>query len=167
VKNIILVGFMGTGKSAVGHLLAKRLKYRFVDLDERIQKKAGATIAQIFAKEGEPGFRVREAQEVKAAAELESYVIATGGGVMLDEANVRLLKRAGTVVCLTARPEVIFHRTTASLPSRPLLGGADPQQRIEELLKLRAPFYAQADLAVETSDRSIQDVVDEIMEKIK
>jgi len=158
---------MGTGKSAVGHLLAKRLECRFVDLDERIQKKAGATIAEIFAKEGEPGFRTREAEEVKAAAELESHVIATGGGVMLDEANVRLLKQAGTLVCLTARPEVIFHRTTASLPSRPLLGGADSQQRIEELLKLRAPFYAQADLAVDTSDRSIQDVVDEIMEKIK
>ena len=148
-------------------MLAKRLKCRFVDLDERIQKKAGATIEEIFAKEGEPGFRTREAQEVKAAAALESHVIATGGGVMLDEANVRLLKRSGTLVCLTARPEVIFHRTIASLPSRPLLSGADPQQRIEELLKLRAPFYAQADLAVDTTDRSIQDVVDEIMEKIK
>ena len=158
---------MGTGKSAVGHLLAKRLKCRFVDLDERIQKKAGATIAEIFAKEGEPGFRKREAQEVKEAAELKSHVIATGGGVMLDEANVRLLKRAGRLVCLTARPEVIFQRTAASLPARPLLSGADSKERIEGLLKLRAPFYAQADLAVDTSDRSIRDVVDEIMEKIK
>ena len=167
MKNIILVGFMGTGKSAVGHLLAKRLKWRFVDLDERIQKKAGATIAQIFAKEGEPGFRKREAQAVKEAGKLTAHIVATGGGVMLDEANVQLLKKAGTLVCLTARPEVIFSRTAASLPGRPLLNGADPQARIEQLLKLRAPFYAQADLAIETSDRSIADVVEEIMEKIK
>ncbi len=158
---------MGTGKSAVGRLLAKRLRWRFVDLDERIQKKAKATIAEIFSKEGELGFRKREAEEVRQVAELKSHVIATGGGVMLDEGNVRLLKRTGTLICLTARPEVIFQRTTASLPSRPLLSGSDPCERIEELLKLRAPFYVQADVAVDTSGRSIKDVVEEIIAQLK
>ena len=165
MKNIILVGFMGTGKSAVGRALAKKLKRPFIDLDERIEKEAGRPIAQIFSKEGEAGFRQRETQAVEKAAKVSSSVIATGGGVMLDEENVRLLKESGTVVCLTARPEVIVQRTLASLPSRPLLNGAgiSPRERIEELLRVRAPFYAQADLVIDTSDKLTQDVVEEIL----
>jgi shikimate kinase len=166
VENVILVGFMGTGKSAVGRMLAKRLKRDFVDLDERIEKDAGCAIPTIFAKEGEAGFRAREAKAVQHAAKLKNSVIATGGGVMLNEANVDALKKAGMLVCLTARPDVILQRTLGSISTRPLLAGENPKERIEELLKLREPFYARADISIETSDRTIEAVVDEIQLKL-
>ncbi len=157
---------MGTGKSAAGRLLAKRLNCPFVDLDERIAKQAGRTIPELFADEGEASFRKREREAVQWASGLKGHVIAAGGGVMLDEENVQDLKRSGRLVCLTARPEVILERTGRSLPSRPLLKGSNPRERIEELLKLRSPYYAQADVAIDTSDRSIQEVVEEIVEKV-
>lgn len=161
-RNIVLVGFMGTGKSAVGRLLAERLGWPFMDLDRRIERTAGRAVAQIFAGEGEAGFRKREREEVRAAAALQGHVIATGGGVMADDENVRLLKGTGWLICLTANAEVILHRTAATLGTRPLLGGGDPRERIEALLKLRAPFYAKADVAVDTSDRPVKEIVEEI-----
>lgn len=166
MKNIILVGFMGTGKSVVGRMLAERLKCPFVDLDAEIEKEAGRSIAQIFAEQGEAAFRRREAEKVREISKRQGIVVATGGGVMLDEANVRLLKRCGTLVCLTARPEVILERALSRGPSRPLLDAPSPKERVEELLKLRAPFYSKADLAIETSDRTVEEVVEEIMAKI-
>ena len=158
---------MGTGKSVVGRLLAKRLKRAFLDLDEKIARDARQSIAQVFATEGEAGFRLRESKTVEWASHLNSHVIATGGGVMLDPANVRLLKESGKLICLTARPEAILKRIFASLPSRPLLTGSSPRERIEELLRLRAPFYAQADVAIDTSDRPVQDLVEEILKWVK
>lgn len=167
MSNLILVGFMGTGKSAVGKLLAQKLNRTFVDLDRKIEKEAGWNIPQIFAFEGETGFREREARAVREAVEMKDHVIATGGGVMLNEENVRLLKKSGTLVCLTASPDVILRRTTTTLPTRPLLAGHEPRQRVEELLKLRAPFYAQADLTVDTSDKSVEKVAEEILCKLE
>ena len=161
-RNIVLVGFMGTGKSAVGKLLAERLGRPFVDLDRKIEKEVGRTVAQIFQGEGENGFRKRERDAVLQAAALKGHVIATGGGVMMEEENVRLLKASGWLVCLTASPEVILHRTTAALQTRPLLGGGEPKGRIEALLKLREPFYAKADVAVDTSDKPVKEIVEEI-----
>lgn len=162
-KNIVLVGFMGTGKSAVGKLLAERLGRAFVDLDRKIEKEAGRAVAQIFQGEGETGFRKREREAVRQAAALEGHVIATGGGVMMDEENVRLLKGSGWLVCLTASPDVILRRTMATLRIRPLLSGGEPRERIEALLKLRAPFYAKADVAVDTSNRPVKEIVEEIL----
>lgn len=162
MKNIVLVGFMGTGKSAVGKRLSERLGRPFVDLDERIEREAGRPIREIFAAEGEPAFRKREAEAVRRAAALEGHVIAAGGGVMTDEENVRRLKKNGLLVCLTARAEVILRRTSASRFMRPLLTGPDPAGRIEQLLTLRAASYAKADLTVDTSDRSVDEVVDEV-----
>ena len=165
-QNIVLVGFMGTGKSAVGRMLAKKLNRPFLDLDREIEKQAGRSIPQIFALEGESGFRKREAEAVARSAGVKGHVIATGGGVMTDEANVQTLKNSGFVICLTASPEVILKRTEASVPSRPLLSGTDPRERIEELLKLRAPFYAKADVTIDTTDRAVQEVVEEIAQRI-
>ncbi len=165
--NLILVGFMGTGKSAVGRMLAKRLKRPFLDLDEKIEKEAGCSVPEIFSKEGEAGFRRREAEAVRKVSRLKDHVIATGGGVMLNERNVDALKKSGTLVCLTARPDVIFQRMTATISSRPLLAEGNPKRRIEELLKLREPFYARADIAIETSDRSIEAVVGEIAAQLE
>ena len=166
MKNVILVGFMGTGKSVVGKLLAERLGRPFVDLDKKIEREAGRPVARIFEEEGEAGFRKRERQVVRVAAALKGHVVAAGGGVMADDENVRLLKESGWLICLTARPEVILQRTAATLQGRPLLAGGEPKERIEALLKLRAPFYAKADAAVETSDRPVREVVEEIVKWI-
>lgn len=157
---------MGTGKSAVGKLLAGQLKRPFLDLDRKIEKNAGWTIPQIFAFEGEAGFRDREAAAVQEAAELKDHVIATGGGVMLRQENITALKKSGKLLCLTARPDVILQRTTATLSTRPLLAGHEPRERVEQLLKLRAPFYAQADCTIDTSEKSVQQVVEEIQCKL-
>ena len=162
MNNLILVGFMGTGKSAVGKLLAKKLRRPFVDLDERIEKEAGRSIPEIFASEGEDGFREREMKAVLEISRLSGCVIATGGGVMLKEQNVEALKKSGLLVCLRARPDVILQRTLSEVSSRPLLAGENPKKRIEELLKVREPFYARADVSVETSDRPLEAVAAEI-----
>lgn len=166
-KNIVLVGFMGTGKSAVGRLLSRRLGCPFVDLDEKIARDAGRPIPEIFASEGEAGFRKREREAVEWAAGLKRRVIATGGGVMLEEANVRRLKASGVVISLSAHPDIIVQRTLSTLPSRPLLNGPDPKGKVEELLALRAPFYALADRTVDTSDRSVEQVVEEVLKEVE
>jgi shikimate kinase len=167
LSNIILVGFMGTGKSAVGKMLARRLNCPFVDLDRQIEAQAGRSVQQIFEQDGEPAFRKMEAKAVREAAALKDHVIATGGGVMCDEENVQALKSSGVLVCLTASADAIMERTSASLFSRPLLAGADPKQRIEELLKLRAPYYARADITIDTTDRTLKEVSEEILCKIE
>ncbi|MBI3322059.1 MAG: shikimate kinase [Candidatus Omnitrophica bacterium] len=154
---------MGTGKSVVGKLLADRLGRPYLDLDRKIEKTAGRTVAQIFEGEGEAGFRKRERDAVREAAGLKGHVVATGGGVMMDDENVRLLKGSGWLVCLTASPDVILQRTTATLQNRPLLSGGEPRERVEALLKLRAPYYAQADAAVDTSNRPVKEIVEEIV----
>ena len=158
---------MGTGKSAVGEILSKQLKRPFVDMDERIEKGANCSIPEIFAEKGESVFRQMESKAVREIVKEQGVVVAAGGGVMLDEQNVRLLKESGTLICLSARPEVILERTLANLPSRPLLQGDSPLGRVEELLELRAPFYAKADLTLDTSDRSIEEVVEEILKTLK
>ena len=162
-KNIVLVGFMGTGKSMTGRMLAKKLKRSFVDLDEQVARQARKTIPEIFAQEGEAGFRQRETQQVAKLCEKGGQVIAAGGGVMLSEENVQALRRSGILICLTARPEVILSRALSSLGSRPLLNGSNPREKVEELLALRAPFYAKADFSIDTSDRSIDEVAEEIL----
>ena len=177
MSNVVLVGFMGTGKSAVGKLLARRLNRPFIDLDRQIEKEAGRSVQQIFERDGEPAFRRLEAKAVREAAALKEHVIATGGGVMCDEKNVQVLKASGILVCLTASPDVILERTSASLASRPLLApldhgltgpaGGDPKDRIEALLKLRAPYYAQADITIDTGGRTLQQLVEEILCKIE
>jgi len=166
MRNIILVGFMGTGKSAVGRSLARRLKRPFVDLDRWMEKKAARSIAQIFSENGEAGFRKLEQEAVKEVILKSGQVIAAGGGVLLNEENVKRLKGSGVLVCLTASPEVILKRTLASLPSRPLLKGPQPRERIEELLALRAPSYAQAHKAIDTSGLRVEEVVEEVLRKI-
>ena len=167
MSNIVLVGFMGTGKSAVGKMLARRLSRPFLDLDRQIEKETGRSVQQLFAQEGEAAFRAREAKIVQAAAALKEHVIATGGGVMCDEKNVQALKGSGVLVCLAASADAILERTAATLPARPLLAGADPKQKIEELLKLRSSYYAQAEFTIDTTNRTLQEVTEEILCKLE
>lgn len=166
MRNIILVGFMGTGKSAVGRLLARRLKRPFMDLDRWIEKKAGRTVAQIFSGSGEAQFRELEAQAVQEVTPRSGQVIAAGGGVLLRDENVKRLKENGLLVCLTASADVILKRTLASPTSRPLLNGPDSKERIEELLALRALSYAQAHVTIDTSGLLVEEVVEEIVKEM-
>jgi shikimate kinase len=165
--NIVLVGFMGTGKSAVGAHLAQALGWPFLDTDALIEERAGCRIAEIFARAGEPGFREQESAVVAEAAAQDRVVIATGGGVLGRDENVSRLKANGRLVCLTARPEVILERTHP-WGDRPLLGTAsDPRQAVERLLRDRAPRYALADLTIDTSDMTIEAVAGRVLAGLK
>ncbi|MBI4845464.1 MAG: shikimate kinase [Candidatus Omnitrophica bacterium] len=160
--NIALVGFMGTGKSAIGVLLSKRLKWNYVDLDELIEKKENMRITSIFSEKGEPYFRNVEKQITAEVSAREGLVIACGGGVVLDKGNILNLKKNGIIICLKASPEVILERTRGQ-KHRPLLNVADPKKKIEELLVQREKFYAQADYAVDTSSLAKKTVVNKIL----
>ncbi|MBZ0169202.1 Shikimate kinase [Candidatus Methylomirabilis lanthanidiphila] len=159
---IVLAGFMGTGKSVVGRRLAERLAVPFIDLDVAIEAAAGMTIPEIFASEGEPGFRRREREMIAGVAHRSAGVIATGGGAVVDPENLRNLKNGAVLVCLTAEPAVILHRLGDDA-GRPLLQSPDRLTRICELLAQRAPAYAQADLSIDTSGMEIEEIVDRII----
>jgi shikimate kinase len=163
-KNLILVGFMGTGKSVIGHELARTLGFDFVDTDEMIMKKAGKTISGIFAEHGEPHFRDLETAAIRSLVALDRHVVSTGGGCVQRDENWEAMRQAGLVVCLAARADVIYERTRRK-PHRPLLQTADPLGRIRELLERRAPFYARADHTVDTSDLKIDEVVAEVLSR--
>ena len=165
-KNIILTGFMGVGKTSVGTRLAKDLGYAFVDTDTLIEADQKITIAEIFATFGEPRFRDVEARIILQVLEDEGQVISTGGGAVIRDENRAAFKKAGLVVCLTARPEVIFERIKHET-HRPLLQTPDPLSKIRELLAGREKFYHQADLIIDTSEKSVDDAVREIKEKVR
>lgn len=160
--NIYIVGFMGTGKTTVGIALAKAKKWQFVDLDDLIEFKEKRPIAQIFAKSGEPHFRRIEKQVLKEVTREKSFVVACGGGIVIDAENIKVMKETGKVICLTATPEVILKRT-CGVAHRPLLNVENPQERIELLLKMRAPYYAKADHTIDTSKLAVEDVVRQLL----
>ncbi|MFC1674483.1 shikimate kinase [Candidatus Omnitrophota bacterium] len=161
-KNVYLVGFMGTGKSCVGRELAKQKKMRFLDLDQLIERGEGKSISEIFAQRGEPYFRSQEKLLLRGVARKTGYVVACGGGIVINEENIKTMKNTGTIICLSATPAVILHRTSA-YKHRPLLNVADSKKRIAQLLRLRAPFYALANKTVDTSRLCIGAVVKKIL----
>lgn len=165
MNNIYLVGFMGTGKTAAGKELARKKKWQFVDLDDLIELRERRAISDIFAKEGEPYFRRVEKQVLKEVAKEKEFVVACGGGIVIDPENIKTMRETGIIICLTATPEVILKRTSG-YAHRPLLNVKDPKKQIELLLKLRAPYYAQADEAIDTSKISAKEVVDKILKII-
>ena len=162
MDNIYLVGFMGTGKSVVGRELAKKSKRQFIDLDELIELKEERRICDIFAKDGEPYFRRIEKKVLKEVSRERKFIVSCGGGIVIDKENIRLMKKTGLIICLTATPEVIFKRVSG-YKHRPKLNLAQPKKQIEFLLKLRAPYYAKADKTIDTSKITIKEVVDKIL----
>ena len=166
IQNIALIGFMGTGKSSVGRLLAAHLRFRFVDTDELIESRAGRSIADIFAQAGEEVFRGIERQVVSELAKSNRTVISTGGGLAANPENMASLKEHALVVCLWASPEAIWERVHTQT-HRPLLQGADPMLKIRELLAKREPFYRQADVLVNTEMRSIKEVAQHVMHQFQ
>jgi shikimate kinase len=165
-KNIILTGFMGVGKTSVGTRLAKDLGYVFVDTDTLIESDQRMTITDIFAKFGEPYFREVEARIIHQVMQGESQVVSTGGGAVIRDMNRDAMKKAGLVVCLTARPDTIYERIKHEA-HRPLLQTPDPKAKIKELLDSREKFYAQADVIIDTSEKSVDDVITAIKERVK
>lgn len=165
-KNIILTGFMGVGKTSVGTRLAKDLGYTFVDTDTLIESDQRMTISDIFSKLGEPHFRDVESRIIHEVMQGESQVVSTGGGAVIRDENRSVMKKTGLVVCLTARPETIYERIKQET-HRPLLQTADPKAKIKELLDSREKFYVQADVIIDTSDKSVDDVITAIKERVK
>ncbi len=159
--NLALVGFMGTGKTSAGRLVAEQLHFEFLDTDDLIQSRTGRTIADIFAQNGEPAFRALERDLVRELAGRKRTVISTGGGLPADPENLASLRTHALVVCLWASPERIWERVR-NQSHRPLLHDPDPQRKIRELLELRAPFYRQADVLVNTDSRSAREVAQQI-----
>jgi len=166
MANIYLVGFMGTGKTAVGKEVARKLSQQFIDLDSQIEEKQNRKISQIFTEDGEAYFRSLEKQTLKKIAVGKNLVVSCGGGIILDKENIQIMKETGRMICLTSRPEVILARTQG-YRQRPLLNVDNPTERIDELLKIRAPFYAQADYTIDTSDLSVLAVVDKVLEHVR
>ena len=164
--NLALIGFMGTGKTTVGRHVAEQLGFEFLDTDELIQSRTGRTIADIFAKEGEPAFRALEQQIVQELSTREKTVISTGGGLPTNPENLDALKSFALVICLWASPEKIWERVRHQ-SHRPLLHDADPQKKIRELLAVREPFYKQADVLINTDLRSVREATQQIVLQFK
>jgi shikimate kinase len=161
-QNLALVGFMGTGKSSVGRLAAHELAFRFLDTDEMIEARAGKRISAIFQDEGEPAFRALECAVVAELAELTKVVISSGGGTVANADNFASLRSHALVIGLWASPEVIWQRTRTQ-SHRPLLQGPDPLARIRALLEERGPYYRQADVLVNSEQRSVREVAAQVV----
>ena len=167
MKNIILIGFMGCGKSTVGIKLSYRLRRALEDTDKLIEKKEGISISDIFAQKGEDAFREMETDCLRELLlSQESKVIATGGGLPMKKENHPLLKALGTVVYLRISPESVWERLKGDT-TRPLLQCDNPTAKIEELLQKRASVYeAAADIIVDVDGKDIEQVVAEVLERV-
>lgn len=166
MKNIVLTGFMGTGKTEVGRLLARKLGYKFIDADSVIEEDQKMPITEIFKRFGEPYFRDIESKVIKRLSEMEGVVISTGGGAVLRQENMDNLRKNGIIICLMASPETIYERTKKDT-SRPLLQVENPLQRIKELLDFRRPYYEKADIMIDTDGKTPEEVAREILKKVK
>ena len=165
--NIFLVGPMGSGKTAVGRHLARLFRFTFYDSDADIESKTGVDISFIFEKEGEAGFRVREKESIDRLTRLDSIVLATGGGAVIDPDNRRHLAERGAVVYLATSIDQQLERTRHGR-HRPLLKDTDPEEKLKELMERRAVLYSEiADITVSTDARRVQLVAEEIQQELR
>lgn len=167
MKNIILVGYMGCGKTTVGKSIAEATKYTFADTDEMIVAQQGRSISDIFAQDGEPAFRDMEtALLVKMLTEKnDTCVISTGGGMPVQKENRNLLRQLGTVVYLRVKPETVYERIKGDT-MRPLLQCENPMERIREMIKSRNPAYEEAaELVIDVDDLTQREVAEQIIRK--
>jgi shikimate kinase len=162
IYNLALAGFMGTGKSSVAMLASELLQFDFIDTDDLIQSQTGKSIGDIFTQHSEEAFRELERDVVQTLSTRRQTVIATGGGLIVDPANLASLKTHALVVCLWASPEVIWERVRAQT-HRPLLQTPDPPARIRQLLEERKPAYSQADVMILTDHRSPKEVAQQVL----
>jgi shikimate kinase len=166
-QNVFLIGPMGAGKSAVGRQLARLLHMKFMDSDDEIEARTGVDIPFIFEKEGEQGFRKREARVIDDLSKIEGLVLATGGGAVVDPQNRSVLGGRGFVVYLYTTVEQQLARTEKGRERRPLLENGDRKQILEDLMLEREPMYREiANLVVETDGRKVKAVANEILERL-
>lgn len=161
-RNIALIGFMAVGKSAIGRTLAKKLRRRFVDLDRVIERAEGRKVREIFEHKGEAYFRQLEKQALAEVLEKNNQIIATGGGVILDDQNLQILREKALLIGLSAEMDVLLARA-GDATKRPLLQGSNRRERIEDLLRQRAARYAQAHVTIDTSNLTVDQVVKKII----
>jgi shikimate kinase len=166
IVNLALIGFMGTGKTSVGRLVADLLRFDYVDTDELIQAGTGRTIADIFQADGEPAFRALEEKIVGELATRTGTVIATGGGLPVNPHNLASLKTHSLIICLWASPEKIWEHVRHQ-SHRPLLHDPNPQAKIRELLAAREPFYKQADVLLNTDLRGLREAAHQAAHQFK
>ncbi len=165
--NLALVGFMATGKSAVGRALAEKLGRKLVELDLLIEQRAGKPVAEIFRQDGEIAFRELEIEATRQVAGQKNLVIACGGGVVLNKINIDRLREGARIVYLTASQGVILKRVSGD-EGRPLLETGDKALKIRELLSFRRPFYERAaDIKIDTSKLDIASVVEQIIDRLR
>lgn len=163
---IVLIGFMGTGKSSLGRLLARKLKFTFIDTDALIEERQGRSITEIFATDGEPFFRQLERDLALELSLVPRAVISTGGGFPLNPDNIQALRQDGFIVALTATPEMIYQRIKSET-HRPLLAQADPLNRITALLKAREAVYQNSDLTLDTTARTLEAMAAEVIAEVR
>ncbi len=166
MRNIILVGFMASGKSSVGRALSRRCGWPRVDADDEIVARAGKPVADIFRDSGEDAFRKLERTVIGDLCEKSGHIIAAGGGSFIDDESRRNMLEGGTVFYLSTSPETIHRRVTGrnpNAPARPLLAGGDPLERIKTLLAQRAPAYSQAHHTIETDQLTPGQVAEAIL----
>ncbi len=162
-NTILLIGFMGAGKSTIGKELALRLSYSFLDTDEMIERKEGREISQIFLQEGEETFRNMETTLLKELNHVDKRVISLGGGMAIREENQKLMDALGSVIYLRARKDTIIKRLKGDR-SRPLLKGERVEEKVENLMKEREPIYEKAaHILVDTDGKTIKEIVEEIV----
>lgn len=166
MKNIYIVGFMATGKSAVGKILARELKREFVEMDQAIEQQEGRKIKDIFKESGEPYFRGLESKLLHDLAEKSDLVVSCGGGLICSEDNIKILKKSGIVINLRSSPEKIYNRTR-QLADRPLLNVPDPLAKIKELFEKRRPYYDQAHYQIISENETPQQVAEAILGVLK
>ena len=169
--SIALIGFMATGKSVVGKALKDHLgkNYNFIETDLLIEKMAGKSIPKIFSEDGEVLFREYELEACKEVAQQKKSIISCGGGVVLNKKNIEILKQTCQIVLLTASPEDIYRRTIKDgKENRPIIDKEDPYKEIEKLLLYRKPYYySAAEIIIDTSEKSVKRIVEEILRRTK
>lgn len=166
-KNIVLIGFMGCGKTTLGKKLSMRLKYSFIDTDRYIERKEGITIAQIFEEKGEAYFRDLERHTVELLSIEYGNIIATGGGIIKNQENMNRFKETGIIVYLKATPEHIF-RNIADDDTRPLLQGGDKLEKIRSLMEERRELYEKyADVTVSVSPGNVNQITERIARELE
>jgi len=165
-KNIVLIGFMGCGKSLTSNKLAETLNRKVISTDKLIEQKEGQVIAEIFEKSGEGYFRRVEKEIIKEISGQSDLIIDCGGGVVMDDENMANLKKNGLVIYLAASPESIYENIKHQ-PRRPLLNVADPQLKITELLQERKPYYEKADRTINTDHRTINQIAEDVLKVVE
>lgn len=164
-ENIILIGFMGSGKSTVGRMLARQLRFRFLDTDKLVEERARLAIPEIFAQHGEADFRGRETAVLESLCGVRQHILATGGGIVTVPENIPLLRSLGLVVLLKADPDEIFRRVSRNA-ERPLLQVEDPRRRVLDLMATRQPFYdSAAHFTVDSTRLRHEDVTEKILDE--